>query len=90
MDHKNAVALLEETFEQEFDIDRFSVFIKELFNHFNVSIHDVPLWKEYYDYVDTVSSLGVYRDSDKRSIEVFAIKLKELVHVTGLEQCKET
>ncbi|MFA0832636.1 MAG: Eco57I restriction-modification methylase domain-containing protein [Methanobacterium formicicum] len=76
MDHKNAVALLEETFEHEFDIDRFANFIKELFNHFKVSIHDVPLWKEYYDYVDSVNSLGVYRDSDKRSIEVFTIKLK--------------
>ncbi|BDZ71426.1 Eco57I restriction-modification methylase domain-containing protein [Methanobacterium petrolearium] len=76
MDHKNAVALLEETFEQEFDIDRFAIFIKELFNHFKVSIHDVPFWKEYYDYVDSVNSLGVYRDSDKNSIEVFAIKLK--------------
>ncbi len=76
MDHKNAVVLLEETFEQEFDIDRFANFINELFNHFDVTIHDVPLWKEYYDYVDTVNSLGVYRDSDKKSIEVFAIKLK--------------
>lgn len=76
MDHKNAVALLEETFEQEFNIDRFASFTKELFNHFNVSIHDVPLWKEYYDYVETVNSLGVYRDGDKRSIEVFTIKLK--------------
>ncbi len=76
MDHKNAVALLEETFEQEFVIDRFANFIKELFNHFNISIRDVPLWKEYYDYVETVNSLGVYRDSDKRSIEVFTIKLK--------------
>lgn len=76
MDQKNAVALLEETFEQEFDIDRFANFIKELFNHFKVSVHDVPLWKEYYDYVETVNSLGVYRDSDRSSIEVFAIKLK--------------
>lgn len=76
MDHKNAVELLEETFEQEFDIDRFANFVKELFNHFNVSIRDVPLWKEYYDYVENVKSLGVYRDNDKHSIEVFAIKLK--------------
>lgn len=76
MDHKNAVTLLEETFEQEFDIDRYASFIKELFNHIKISIRDVPLRKEYYNYVDTVNSLGVYRDSDKRSIEVFAIKLK--------------
>ena len=76
MDHKNAAALLEETFDNEFNIERYANFIKELFNHIKISIRDVPLRKEYYSYVETVNSLGVYRDSDKHSIEVFAIKLK--------------
>ncbi len=76
MDHKNAAALLEETFDNEFNIECYANFIKELFNHIKISIRDVPLRKEYYSYVETVNSLGVYRDSDKHSIEVFAIKLK--------------
>lgn len=77
MDHKNAVELLKETFEQEFDFDKFKKFIKELFNHFKFNVRTVPSWKEYYDYVNTVTSLGVYHDNNKRSIEVFAIKLKK-------------
>lgn len=41
MDHKNAAALLEETFDNEFNIERYANFIKELFNHIKISIRDV-------------------------------------------------
>ena len=33
--------------------------------------------KEYYDYIDQIDSLGVYKDSNKDSIEIFCVKLKK-------------
>ena len=59
-------------------MDRFSEFIKELFNHFNLRINtNIPLRKEYYDYIDQIDSLGVYKDVNRDSIEIFAVKLKK-------------
>lgn len=78
MDQKNAVKLLDNTFNQDFDLERFSVFIKELFNHFNLRINeDIPLRKEYYDYIKRMDSLGIYSDDNGDSIEVFAVQLKK-------------
>ena len=78
MDQKNAVKLLDNTFNQDFDLERFSLFIKELFNHFNLRINEnIPLRKEYYDYINQMDSLGVYRDNNGDSIEVFAVQLKK-------------
>lgn len=80
MDGQRAVKLLDETFNQEFDIERFAIFINELFNHFkfkkNFKDDSVPLSTEYNDYIEKLQSLGVYRDSNKETIEVFAVKLK--------------
>ncbi|MEN4017783.1 MAG: TaqI-like C-terminal specificity domain-containing protein [Methanobacterium sp.] len=80
MDSQRAVKLLDETFNQEFDIERFAIFINELFNHFkfkkNFEEDSVPLSTEYNDYIEKLQSLGVYRDSNKETIEVFAVKLK--------------
>lgn len=77
MDQKNAVKLLDNTFNQDFDLDRFSIFIKELFNHFNLRINeDIPLRKEYYGYIKQMDSLGVYSDSNGDSIEVFTVQLE--------------
>lgn len=77
MNQKNAEDLLNDTFNQDFDFDRFSKFINELFNHFNVSMRSVNFRKEYYDYVENVNSLGVYTDQNRKLIEVLTVKLKE-------------
>lgn len=80
MDSQRAVKLLDETFNQEFDIERFAIFISELFNHFNFKRNfkddSVPLSTEYNDYIEKLQSLGVYRDSNNETLEVFAVKLK--------------
>ncbi|TMS41016.1 MAG: hypothetical protein FGO69_09660 [Methanobacterium sp.] len=79
MDQKNAFKLLDDTFNQDFNLDRFSRFIKELFNHFNLRINkSIPLRKEFYDYIEQIDSLGVYKDDNLDSLEVFAVKLKKI------------
>lgn len=78
MNENNAIKLLDNTFNQDFNFDRFTVFIKELFNHFNLKINkNIPLRKEYYDYIDQIDSLGVYKDDNRDSIEIFSVKLKK-------------
>lgn len=77
MNYDRAVDLLENTFANEFDLNRFSSFISELFNHFKVSVRDISFKNEYYDYVDKLQSLGVYRDENNDVLEVFVVKLKK-------------
>lgn len=76
MNKKNAEYLLNDTFNQDFDLNRFLRFIKELFNHFNENIRDVNFRNEYQDYVENVTSLGLFPDPNRKLIEVFTIKLK--------------
>jgi type I restriction-modification system DNA methylase subunit len=77
MDEKSAIKLLDDTFNNEFDLNRFSSFINELFNHFNISVRDVRFKNEYNDYIDKLQSFGVYRDKNNDMLEVFVVKLKK-------------
>lgn len=76
MDDTKAKILLDNTFDNEFDINRFEKFIVELFNHFNWRPKELHPWKEYWDYVESVCSFGTYPDYKTKDIEVFAVKLK--------------
>ncbi|MEL7669406.1 TaqI-like C-terminal specificity domain-containing protein [Methanobacterium sp.] len=77
MDQRNATILLNNVFNHSFEFEKFGIFIKELFNHLNIRPRSVPIWKEYEDYVESVQSFGVYRDENKKTVEIFAIKLKK-------------
>lgn len=78
MDKNSAVKLLDETFLNEFDIDRFGNFAKELFNNFELKQRDIKRYipNEYTDFVDAFYSLGTYMDESKNFIQVFAVGLK--------------
>lgn len=76
-DKQNAIKLLDETFNNDFEIDRFSRFIKELFNKFHINQRSWGVWKEYQDYIDSYQQLGSYRDSSKGVIDVLVVKLKK-------------
>ena len=77
MDERNASKLLDETFNNDFEIDRFSRFVKELFNKFHINQRSWGVWKEYQDYIDSYQQLGSYRDSSKGVIDVLVVKLKK-------------
>jgi hypothetical protein len=76
MDKTNAIRLLDDTFSDDFDTQRFSKFIKELFNHFAFVQKTWPVWNEYQDYIDSYSSLGSYVDSSKKVIDILVVKLR--------------
>ncbi len=58
MDEKRAIKLLDETFNTNFDINRFSIFIKELFNKFEISPRTWPVWSEFSSHIDSYQVLG--------------------------------
>src|SRR3989344_8713347 len=78
MDEKSAKKLLVETFNKNFDMQRFSKFVKELFKDFTFTPQSWTPWIEYKDYVDSYQLLGSYHDSSKNSLDVLVVKLKKI------------
>src|SRR3989338_4896589 len=77
MDKNSAVQLLDKTFNQEFNAQQFSHFVKELFNDFQIKSQTWTVWKEYQEYIDSYVQLGSYEDQTKRVIDVLSVKLKK-------------
>jgi len=76
MDLQSTKKLLDNTFNSNFDLNRFIRFIKELFNKFTIVQRSWGVWKEYQDYIDSYQLLGSYQDNSKKIIDVLVIKLK--------------
>src|SRR3990172_3301269 len=77
MDDSTAIKLLNETFLNDFDQNRFSIFIKELFNDFTISSTTRKVWNEYTNYIDSFNILGSFEDKNKKIIDVLVVKLKK-------------
>lgn len=77
MDKINAIQLLDETFNNDFSIERFVKFAKELFNHFSFNRKTFAITPEYYDYIAGCNYLGSYFDSTKKTIDVLVVVLKK-------------
>jgi len=77
MDKNSAIQLLDKTFNQEFNSQQFSTFIKELFNDFQIKPQTWTVWKEYQEYIDSYIQLGSYEDQTKRVIDILSVKLKK-------------
>jgi len=77
MNQQQAKCLLDETFNQEFDVLKFSNFLKELVNNSNLYTQDKTQFVagEFRDYILKVEKLGQYKDKAGKSMELLAIKL---------------
>jgi len=76
MDQQNAIKLLDDTFNSDFDVNKYVKFIKELFNNFTVNQKSWSVWKEYRDYIESYQLLGSYKDTSKKIVDVLVVKLK--------------
>ena len=77
MDQRSAIKLLDDTFNNDFDLQRFSQFVKELFNKFTFTTKSYNVWQEYQDYIESYQSLGSHQDSSKKILDVLVVKLKK-------------
>ena len=77
MDKHSAVKLLDETFNNDFDLNKYLKFIRELFNNFQVNQKSWSVWQEYQDYIESYQLLGSYKDTSKKIIDILVVKLKK-------------
>ncbi len=78
MRQQQAEDLLNKTFNQDFKIEKFSQFVKELFNEIDINVEDKTSYigKQYKDHIADLKKLGDFRDADRKRIEVLAVKLE--------------
>lgn len=77
MDKQSSVRLLDETFGQNYNRDRFCRFIKEVFNRFDINVRTWGVWSQYEDYIERFSSLGTFHDKNDKIIEILEVQLKK-------------
>jgi hypothetical protein len=77
MNKQQVYKLLDDTFNSEFNVLKFSNFLKELVNNSNLYIQDKTQFveNEFRDYILKVEKLGQYKDKAGKSMELLAIKL---------------
>lgn len=77
MNQQQAKVLLDETFNSEFNVLKFSNFLKELVNNSKLYAQDKTQFVagEFRDYILKVEKLGQYKDKAGKSMELLAIKL---------------
>lgn len=71
-----AIQLLEDTFKDSFSREKFSKFIKEIFNNFELTPKTWDVWKEYKDHIDSLELIGSY-ENKRRNIDVLVVKIKK-------------
>ncbi|MBW9216938.1 Eco57I restriction-modification methylase domain-containing protein [Anoxybacillus sp. ST70] len=71
--------ILQETFENSFDIDKFRTFTREFFNEPEMFPHRkrVGIWKEYADHIASYEEIAKYTDREGNNLIVLAVEIKK-------------
>lgn len=72
------LTILKETFEKQFDLERFKKFTREFFNE-PLMLPDnkrTGIWKEYLNHIKSYNLIAKYTDSDDNNLIVLAVELK--------------
>lgn len=79
MNISTAKLLIEDTFSNPFDINKFEHFLTEVFDNPKLERTNQInyIGKGYYEYVNKVCSLGLYTDSFKNTIRFYVIELSK-------------
>ncbi|MDR3642486.1 MAG: TaqI-like C-terminal specificity domain-containing protein [Candidatus Doudnabacteria bacterium] len=81
MDTNAAKRIVRETFQNSFDKERFTKFIKELFNKIEVATfvyrgNTVP--QAYQPFIHTLERLGKYTDAEGNRLDILIVRLKKV------------
>ncbi|MCG2738362.1 MAG: Eco57I restriction-modification methylase domain-containing protein [Candidatus Methanoperedenaceae archaeon] len=80
-DKQQAERLLNETFNTNFDRDRFNKFIKEIFNKIEIAPVGLHVGTDYINYIKSFQRIGNYIDDSKKAIDVLVVELnKETIY----------
>lgn len=77
MNEKLAKNLIKETFSKSFNLDNFEKFLIELFKNPKMKRENKTVKKGYRNHIESVLSLGSYRDSFDDVIGFYAVELKK-------------
>lgn len=77
MDANNAINLLNETFQNKFDLNQYQKFLRELFNTSRINVRNLTKYikNEFVEYANSVLELGHYTDELGDSIVFYVIEL---------------
>jgi len=77
MDANNAINLLNETFQKEFNLNQYQKFLRELFNTSKINVRNLTKYikNEFSEYANSVLELGNYTDDLGDSIVFYVIEL---------------
>ncbi len=73
------LTILKETFEKQFDIERFKKFTREFFNEPQMlpDSKRTGIWKEYLNHIKSYNLIAKYTDSDNNNLIVLAVELEK-------------
>lgn len=88
MDKKTAQVLIEDTFNNAFNEEQFTVFAKNLLNDLeprNNFYAGNLIWDDYKEHINTYKRIGKYVDPDGEALDVLIVEVKSL---TKLERAR--
>jgi hypothetical protein len=81
MDKKTAQELIENTFNNAFSEEQFTVFAKNLLNDLEDKAIDTAvnlIWDDYKEHINTYKRIGKYIDPDGEALDVLIVEVKSV------------
>lgn len=88
MDKKAAISLIEKTFNQSFDKDQFTLFIKNFLNDVEPKSNTYSgnlIWDNFKDHIKAYSRIGKYIDPEGEALDVLIVHVES---VSKLERAR--
>lgn len=88
MDKKTAQSLIEDTFNDSFSEERFTIFAKNLLNDLEPKSNFYAgnlIWDDYKEHINTYKRIGKYIDPEGDALDVLIVEVKS---VTKLERAR--
>ena len=90
MDKNTAIHLIEETFSNKFDENKFTLFIKNLLNDIELKSNAYSgnyIWDDHKEHINSYKRIGKYIDPDGEALDILIVEVKS---VLKLERARTT
>src|SRR5690606_1143886 len=82
MDKKTAQLLIEDTFNDSFNEERFTIFAKNLLNDIEPKSNFYTgnlIWEDYKEHINTYKRIGKYIDPEGEALDVLIVEVKSVM-----------